>query len=375
MEFSILLMFGLLISPILTIVNIYNLFAKKQFIPKVADSLIFSLGPICTVFLYYAWNPQNWQDPIILGDGFPFHEPITNYPTVLVLSVLAIIGYCILRIKKTSLPPLVIVLCTAAMYIGCALSVFWVIQLYPNLREAYAILPVEGLLMCLFPLNFIISTISLIRSMVKEMAVLPTKTHTSRFLNQCEKLLSKSYSLPVLAFIMMWPLLGLMISILILFGQQPDAIIKAFTQTSDWLFSLKVSPEPIYMDGHYLCTVAAGGHRKIVKPQRYGVRHGKQIIVNRQLCIANAFEDLIAERTPRFHRMVRRFYNRYGYPVSKHIQTPTAADITYMLMKPLEWLFLIFLYLFDIKPEDRIAMQYLPVRYQDIKSTEEPEMP
>ena len=32
--------------------------------------------------------------------------------------------------------------------------------------------------------------------------------------------------------------------------------------------------------------------------------------------------------------------------------------IVYIIMKPLEWLFLLVLYLFDTKPENRIATQY-----------------
>lgn len=37
-----------------------------------------------------------------------------------------------------------------------------------------------------------------------------------------------------------------------------------------------------------------------------------------------------------------------------------AADVVYLCMKPLEWIFLLVLYLFDEKPEDRICSQYLP---------------
>ncbi len=84
-------------------------------------------------------------------------------------------------------------------------------------------------------------------------------------------------------------------------------------------------------------------------------------MVNRQLCVANAFEQLLEEHTPRFHRALRNFYDTYGYPVSRHIRTPLSADIIYLIMKPLEWLFVIVLYLFDEKPEDRIARQYLPI--------------
>ena len=111
-------------------------------------------------------------------------------------------------------------------------------------------------------------------------------------------------------------------------------------------------------EGHYLCTVAAGGHKKVVKPLRFGKRHGAVIIVNRQLCVANAFEDLIHERTPKFHKKVRNFYDTHGYPLSNIITTPLRADIVYVLMKPLEWVFLLVLYTFDTDPEKRISAQY-----------------
>ena len=134
--------------------------------------------------------------------------------------------------------------------------------------------------------------------------------------------------------------------------------IKAFTETADWTFSKQTPPPPMHYDGHYLCTVAAGGHRKVVKPLRYGTRLGETIIVNRQLCVANAFEELIHEKLPRFHKAVRTGYDKYGYPVSKHITTPLRADIVYFVIKPLEWIFIFALYLFDKDPEKRISRQY-----------------
>ncbi|MBP3272139.1 MAG: hypothetical protein J6M17_07925, partial [Ruminococcus sp.] len=93
-------------------------------------------------------------------------------------------------------------------------------------------------------------------------------------------------------------------------------------------------------------------------------RAGDRIIVNRQLCIANAFEDLIMDKTPRFHRALRGFYDKYGYPLCRSITTPLRADIVYIIMKPLEWLFLIVLYLFDTKPESRISAQYTGRKYK-----------
>ena len=184
--------------------------------------------------------------------------------------------------------------------------------------------------------------------------------YKSRFLNDCSRILAGSRRWALYALLLTLPLLCVIVVILLLFGQKPDSVIRAFTETADWTLSTKVAPPEVMVDAHYLCTVALRGHEKLVRPTRMGLRRGERIVVNRQLCVANAFEQLLEERTPRFHRAVRKFYDTYGYPVSRHIRTPLAADAVYLIMKPLEWLFVAALYLFDAKPEDRIARQYLP---------------
>ena len=165
----------------------------------------------------------------------------------------------------------------------------------------------------------------------------------------------------------MWPILGMLISFLTLLGQAPDAIIKAWTETADWNLSNRIAPQNIQVDEHYLCTVAAGGHKKIVKPIRLGQRHGHEVIVNRQLCIANAFEQILEERTPKLHKRIRGFYDKYGFPISKLIHFKYVADFIYFIMKPLEWLFLIVLYLVDREPENRIAVQYMGESFESDK--------
>lgn len=147
--------------------------------------------------------------------------------------------------------------------------------------------------------------------------------------------------------------------IFVIAGQGLDAPIKAFTQTADWTFSKQIPPPPVEYTGHYLCTVAAGGHERVVRPLRLGSRNGATIVVNRQLCIANAFEEVIREKLPAFHKRVRYAYDKYGYPVSNLITTPLKADVIYFIMKPLEWCFLLFLYLVDVRPEQRIKNQYI----------------
>jgi hypothetical protein len=161
------------------------------------------------------------------------------------------------------------------------------------------------------------------------------------------------------AFLFLLPVFVIITLILLLFGPQPDSIVKVFTDTATWGFSQRGHPAYIPYSGHYLCTVAACGRPKTVKPLRLGKRQGKTIIVNRQLMIANAYEEMLSDLAPALHRFIRRVYDRYGYPLSKHICTPLRADITYWLMKPPEYFFLLNLYLFCLNPEKKISKQYL----------------
>ena len=288
------------------------------------------------------------------------HTPIwtQGFLTVGMLAAAGLAGYLVLSLGRLSkMPPLIPVCAMAAMYLGMAESILWIVQVFqPDLVMAY---------LCLLPANGILIGIKVIRRKVKEWkSVQPEEIRSFEkpWLERLNRKLLNSSRWPAAAFLLMWPLLGVLICILILFGQRPDNAIRAWTETSDWRLSLREAPQNIYYDEHYLCTVAAGGHRRLVKPLRRGVRHGHTVIVNRQLCIANAFEQVLEERAPRLHGRIRGFYDRYGFPIARCIRSPYAADAIYLLMKPLEWLFLAVLYLVDVKPENRIAVQYLPKR-------------
>ena len=126
--------------------------------------------------------------------------------------------------------------------------------------------------------------------------------------------------------------------------------------------------------GHFLCSVAAKGHRSIVQPERYGERNGNKIICNRQLLVANAFEELLQDRLPYVHKHVRQQYNTVGSLVHRYysvFNNKFVADTVYVLMKPVEWFFVLVLYTFATRPEDRIAKQYLSltdrIRLQEFK--------
>ena len=79
-----------------------------------------------------------------------------------------------------------------------------------------------------------------------------------------------------------------------------------------------------------------------------------------QLQIANAFEGMVEQVSPAAHRLIRAYYDRYGLNLSKLVNTERLSNLTYVAMKPLEWVFLTALYAFYVKPEEVIKRQYRP---------------
>lgn len=351
-----------------SIINFYFLLKypkteKQKKISLISAILTITVGLFDTCFYLEAccnliiadWNEQLYD--------FELHTPISleHLPVIIVLAVFSVIAYFILyavRIDKA--PPLVSVILISLVYIGMIIAFVWTIQISVFVWIS-AIIPF--CILALYPLNLILLGIGLIRrKLIEYKEFIEENGLRNEKLGKLGGKLADVSKMPLYAFLFIFPIIGVVICIMLLFGQRPDSIIKAWTETSDWTFSMRQAPPPkLYCeDGHYLCTVAAGGHKKVVKPQREGIRHGHRVLVNRQLCVANAFEQLLEDKTPRFHRSVRRFYDKYGFPVARLIRTSFAADVVYIIMKPLEWLFLAVLYLFEIDPERRIAVQYLP---------------
>lgn len=371
---------------ILTVKNIIHLFSKKTDCEKKRKTtrITIILGMVLSILGIGLISDYQWNEPVVMGEPDSFtsvHEPFSS-DYALSLTIFAVgaeLSLLILDRKKT-LPPLAAVLCISGVYGGIILGMVYISQLSVNMLE-----PVPHLI--LYPINFMLCAVRVIGDSVeiytrhiRELDIPPKNA----FESWLRKALEKWYNVALFPIIGLIPFTGAMLCICILTGQGPAGIIKAFTETSDWAYSAMVSPPPIEYEGHYLCTVAVNGHERVVKPTRLGIRHGGEspqtirehfsnelltcisadpsashiIVVNRQLCIANAFEQLIEDRAPKFHRAVRYIYDTCGYPISKHIDTKLRADAVYILMKPLEWLFLTVLYLFDRDPESRIAVQY-----------------
>lgn len=374
--FYILLIAFCVVTPIwVTIYNICALWHPWATLEKRGKRCVFTLVTLTAgAALSWLWalfagvTDKPWYEPVIIdGLSNEVHELIASecgawlWITMLLCGIAMIVMQCTLSMRR---PPLVSALLIAMVMLGDVLALCYVLQTWIHGFDEMLMV-----ITWVFPLNVYLISVRLLRdeaaaqlSHMKEDDVPETglNGHIARLLRMpCGWLL--------LGLVGMVPLIGVLMIVLVLTGQGPAAMVKAFTDTAEWTFSQQTPPPPEVYDGHYLCTVAAGGHRKLVKPTRMGLRRGERIIVNRQLCIANAFEDWLEDTAPGVHRVIRRAYDRYGYPISRHITTPLRADVVYVLMKPLEWAFLLTLYLFDLRPESRIAVQYTGQKYRKIQ--------
>lgn len=362
---------------VMTIWNIISLTPKKDMIKhrRRKDIATLLLGLLLTIIMLGLMSSYHWDEPVMIGGDFfsLLHEPFSSdYALSLLLYAAVPIACMIIAGQDKLLPPLAGAFCIGGIYGGMVLCFFYTSHLLGGLFERKFVVVYLAFLF-IYVLNYFLMAVRIISGNVKRYLdhFRENDIHPNSALGVwAVNVLSKASGWVWFPVICLIPLTGLLICICILFGQGPWGIIKAFTETSDWTYSTMISPPPEHYTGHYLCTVAVNGHEKLVKPTRLGIRQGVKIGVNRQLCVANAFEQVIEERTPRFHRFVRYIYDNYGYPLSKHISTKLRADIIYIVMKPLEWIFLAVLYLSDISPESRIAVQYTGRKMNDFSIKE-----
>ncbi|MBE6636265.1 MAG: hypothetical protein E7618_00495 [Ruminococcaceae bacterium] len=349
-------LFGCLaLTALLSLANFFFLFtrperSRRDRALRILEPFGLLFGGFFAALLGEGYFGKEWYEATIQGEN---HTAMAreHLPTVAVLLGLAVVGYLLLRFSSLErLPPLVTVGSMAALMIGMGLVIVFLCQVIPANEPTSEI----GLIW-IYASNVLIVGVRALSDTVIRYGRGEGRKTRFPFLN---RLLERCLLLPIVAVLAALPLLFLVVIVMMLFGQQPDSLIRVWTETADWNFSQMTPPPPIPYEGHYLCTVAATGHRRVVKPLRTGVRHGHTVVVNRQLQVANAFEELLAERLPRFHRIVRRTYDTVGLPFAKKVKSPYICDIIYVLMKPLEWLFLLVLYACDRQPENRIALQY-----------------
>jgi len=341
-----LILFPLLIA----LIDFFGFLIKGKRIVNLALIRITEVGSFLILpYMYVSFDKKN--DCCGVSAAFsPEHQL-----TIWVIIILCLIAYFYSSYRKLISTPILEIITNSFLLAGIVINIFIAIQT----KETF--LAIGG------NLSIILLGILVLAKNQKDF-IEQSQELENNPKNRLESFAWKILKLqPVLKFplifIICLPVLVIITAILLLVGQKPDSIVRAFTDTykhgfSQWDYKC----DNVQCGGHYLCSVAANGHTNIVKPQRRGIRNGNNIICNRQLLISNAFEDLIQERLPFLHKYVRRQYNKVGKFIHHYyyiFNNKFVSDFIYIIMKPLEWFFLLTLYACDRKPENRIAKQYI----------------
>lgn len=110
-----------------------------------------------------------------------------------------------------------------------------------------------------------------------------------------------------------------------------------------WLLSLFWSRR-IYMSlpdsppSCFVVTAASEGHPWLVGPYLEVERRGVSRTVNQQLTTFWQFEQWWGRHSPDTHRAFRCVYNRVGPCVARCVRYRILADLTYLVLKPAEWI-------------------------------------
>lgn len=334
---------------ILAVIDFSAYIFKGIRIPKVEWLYFINIVILPAIFLLYDSGQGNvYVDEVAVFA--PAHR-LSLY--ALILCSLAAYYYSMFKTRKSPVMEIMV-------------NCFLLICIVLNLIIIYHVLMCKDefpLALCSIPivLSFVMRLTGNHKKIINQTAV--TSEQENPLVKACRNILHKKLfqQIPILIVICL-PLLCVLSAILLLFGQQPDSMIKVFTQTYYHGFSELDPANLLIHDDHFLCNIAAKGHHKVVKPLRNGERQGHKIIVNRQLMVSNAFEELLEQRAPWLHKVGRGVYNAVGSRCASIYQVwgnRWISDVVYVMFKPLEWAFLLVLYVFDEKPENRIARQYI----------------
>lgn len=310
-------------------------------------------------------STPHYQDIDPLSE--PCYSPIAYAHSGLLigLHLMALFSMLALYFRGYALPPLQIAIYLIFIAVGIAINAQFLYQISDHdTSRIYGLGSTHyaGLYLAFYPALLILASIGIIVRMVKNKARLNREVqYGNKWLNAINRQLVRINNLPLTAVLLSIPFLFLLVLILILFGQDVESFPKVYTETATWKLSQCLHPPTVDdRHGHYLCTVAAMGSPQLVRPIGIGRRNGQPILVNRQLQIANAFEFMVEQVSPAAHRVIRAAYDRYGLNLSKKINTERLSNLTYVLMKPLEWFFLLVLYAYYSRPEEVIGRQYRP---------------
>jgi hypothetical protein len=345
-----------LLAPVVAVTDLLALLLTGR---QVVNKVVFVAAEIVAlIILPIIYLGINGDKNDCCGDSAVFAPD--HVFSIIVLMIICLIAYFYSSYRDAIAPPVIELIVNLVLVTTIVLNIFIAMHTGEPIAAAIGNMPIISF--CFFSL---VRNHRLLMDAVNES---PCNQRKGLSRLAC-KILSLQAPLKFpLMLILCLPLLVVIASLLLLFGQRPDSMIRAFTDTyKHGLSQLDYQCDNVQCGGHFLCSVAANGHPKLVKPERAGVRNGGNIICNRQLLIANAFEDIIQQTWPSLHRFIRKHYDKVGDIVHKNgdmFSNKCIANCMYIVMKPLEWLFLVILYTADHKPENRIAKQYISLAHR-----------
>jgi hypothetical protein len=95
---------------------------------------------------------------------------------------------------------------------------------------------------------------------------------------------------------------------------------------------------PEFMPDCFIATASSNGLPFIVGKSINYQHKGNSINVSQQMIHFWAFEKLWREKAPYSHIRFRRFYNIWGRKLANHINNPLLASVSFILLKPIEWI-------------------------------------
>ena len=114
----------------------------------------------------------------------------------------------------------------------------------------------------------------------------------------------------------------------------------------------------------YIATAAAQGHRFVVRCETVRRADGSSLRINRQLQVLKCGEIALRVLTPRTHRVLRSVYDMIGPCVARCLRIRLLADITYLSLKPFEWLTVVFLQYLVSNFESHVGRMYRKITDQ-----------
>jgi len=294
----------------------------------------------------------------------PCYSPISYKHSggIILIHILSLVSMFQLFVKEFKLPPLQITLFIVMLVLGVLNNSQFLYQISEHDTSNIHLWSDDNtnILLSLYPIILIIIAFGILYKLIRNKAKLNTElTYKNKWLNLINTKLVQTQNLPFYSILITIPFLIILLLLLMLFGQDTESLSKVYSETATWKYSQHIHPPTVDdRHGHYLCTVAAYGNPIIVKPIGIGRRNNRTIIINRQLQIANAFENIIERISPECHGVIRTNYDKYGINLAIRINNERLSNLTYILMKPIEWMFLICLYLYFVEPEKVINEQY-----------------